>query len=655
MMCLLSTRGFQQMAGSSDNTQKIFSRIFLGVVVLALSGGMLLYLVPTGPGDTRTSNDAVAKVGDQSITVAEIRQQLNQIKQRNQVPPMLEPYYAQQILRQLLLQKEMEYEASQLGIRVSNDEIADRIKLILPAAFNGGTPIAPDQYASLVQTRAQMSVSDFETSVRQGMLQEKFQKLVTDGISAGPAELQEEFVYRNEKVKLDYAYIKPEDLQGKLTLTDAEINAAYEKNKATYQVPEKRVVRYAIVDVNQVRQGLQISDDQLKAQYQQNIQQYQVPNRVHVEHILLMTVSKTDAEVDEIKKKAEGILSQAKKGSNFEDLAKKYSEDPGTKDKGGDLGWIVQGQTVAEFEKAAFSLPKGAISDLVKTQYGFHILKIMDKESAHTKPFDEVKDAIRTPLLLSQADKQAGDIADKLSQAIRQSNQVSLDDLAKQYHLTVGETRPVAATDPLLELGNSPEVKVSDSIFRLRQGELSLPVHTDRGYLILSIKQILPVHQGSLEEVRDKVVAELKQQKASAEARVKADELSKRVKAGEKFDVAAKALGLEGKISDDLARSGSISNVASGKQLAPAFQLKPGDVGPPLNLGANWLVYKVADKQEPKPEDFDKQKKEITEAVLQNKRSLAFEAFRTALEDRLKKEGKLQLMPEKLKGFGDVG
>jgi peptidyl-prolyl cis-trans isomerase D len=655
MVCLFSTWGFQQMAGSSDNTQKIFSRILLGAVVLALSGGMLLYLVPTGPGDTRTSTDAVAKVGDQTITVAEIRQQLNQIKQRNQVPPMLEPYYAQQILRQLLLQKEMDYEASQLGIRVSNDEIADRIKLILPAAFNSGTPIAPDQYAALVQTRAQMSVSEFEDSVRQGMLQEKFQKLVTDGISAGPAELQEEFVYRNEKVKLDYAYVKPEDLQAKIALTDAEINAAYEKSKATYQVPEKRVVRYAIVDVNQVRQGLQISDDQLKAQYQQNIQQYQVPNRVHVEHILLMTVGKTDAEVEEIKKKAQDILSQAKKGSNFEDLAKKYSEDPGTKDKGGDLGWIVQGQTVAEFEKAAFSLPKGSISDLVKTQYGFHILKIMDKEAAHTKPFDEVKDSIRTPLLLSQADKQAGDMADKIGQAIRQSNKVSLDDLAKQNHLTVGETRPVAATDPLVELGNSQDVKVSDSIFRLRQGELSLPLHTDRGYLILSIKQILPAHQGSLEEVREKVVADLKQQKATTEARAKADELVKRAKAGEKFDVVAKALGLEAKTSDDLARSGSISNVASGKQLAPAFQLKPGDVGPPLNLGVNWLVYKVVDKQEPKPEDFDKQKKEITDAVLQNKRSLAFEAFRTALEDRLKKEGKLQLMPEKLKGFGAVG
>ncbi len=643
------------MAGSSENKQKLLSRILLGVVVLALSGGMLLYLVPTGPGGTtQLSTDVVAKVGDQTVTVADIRQQLDQIKQRNQVPPMLVPYYAQQILRQQLLQKEMQYEAVQLGIHVSNDEVADRIRLILPAAFNQGVPIAPDQYASLVESRTQMTVSQFEDTIRLGLLQEKFQKLVTDGISAGPAELQEEFNYRNEKVKLDYAFIKPEDLLAKITLNDAEIKAAYEKNKATYQVPEKRVVRYAIVDVNQIRQNIHISDAQLEAQYKKNIQDYQVQNRVHVEHILLLTVGKTDAEVEEIKKKAQDILNQVKKGANFEELAKKYSEDPGTKDKGGDLGWIVQGQTVPEFEKVAFSLPKGSISDLVKTQYGFHIIKIIDKETAHTKSFDEVKDSILTPLLLTESDKQASDIADKLSQAIRQSNKVSLDDLAKQYHLTVGETRPVSATDPLIELGNSPDVKLSDSIFRLRQGELSLPVHTDRGYLILDVSQILPAHQGSLEEVRDKVIADLKQQKASEEARTKAEELVKRVKAGEKFDAAAKALGLDAKTSDEFARAGSISNVASGKQLSAAFQLKPGDVAAPLNLGSNWLVYEVVDKQEPNPADFEKQKKDITDAVLQAKRSLAFEAFQTALEDRLKKEGKLQLMPDKLRSLTDL-
>ena len=176
-----------------------------------------------------------------------------------------------------------------------------------------------------------------------------------------------------------------------------------------------------------------------------------------------MTVGKTPAEVEEIKAKAEDVLKQAKKGGKFEDLAKKYSEDPGTKDKGGDLGWITQGQTVPEFEKVAFSLPKGEISDLVKTQYGFHIIKVLDKETAHTKTFDEVKDQIRSPMVLQKADRTASDIADKLSAQIRQSNKMSLDDLAKQYHLTVGETRPVSATDPIIELGNSKEVK--DAIF----------------------------------------------------------------------------------------------------------------------------------------------------------------------------------------------
>jgi peptidyl-prolyl cis-trans isomerase D len=377
-----------------------------------------------------------------------------------------------------------------------------------------------------------------------------------------------------------------------------------------------------------------------------------VPSRVHVEHILLMTVGKTDAEVEEIRQKAEDVLKQARKGAKFEDLAKKYSEDPGSKDKGGDLGWLTVGQTVPEFEKTAFGLDKGKISDLVKTQYGFHIIKVLDKESAHTKPFEEVKDSIKTPLLLARADKLASDESDQLSANIRRSNKVTLDDLAKQFHLTIGETRPVSAIDPVLEFGNSKEAK--EAIFRLRQDELSLPIRTDRGYLVVSVKQILPAHPGSLEEVRDKIVAELKLQKANELARTKAEDLAKRVKAGEKFDAAAKSLGLEAKTSDLFARNGSISGAVSGKQVSAAFQLKTGDVGAPLNLGANWFVYRVAEKQEPDPADFEKQKKELTDQVLQAKRNLAFEAFRTSLETRLKQEGKLQIMSDKLKDFGDL-
>jgi len=642
------------MAVAKDS-RKTGYRILLGVVVLLLGASMLLYLVPQSPTTGEASStDTVAKVGDETVSAAEVRQQLNEIAQRNPNPnfKMLAPFYAQQILNQLVFQKEIEYEAKRLGIRVSNEEIANRIRQFLPTAYNGDAFVGKEQYAAQVQARFQMTVPVFEEAIRQELLTDKFRKLVTDGVSVGPAELQDEFKYRNEKIKIDYALIKPEDLQAKITPDEAEIKAAYDKNKSKYQVPEKRVVRYALIDLNQLRQTVPVSDDELKARYQQDIQQYQVQNRVHVEHILLMTVnSKTDAEIEEVRKKAEDVLKQAQKGANFEDLAKKHSEDPGSKDKGGDLGWLTQGQTVAEFEKTAFSLEKGKISGLVKTQYGFHIIKVLDKENAHTKPFEEVKDSIKTQMMLSKSDRQASDVADQLSATIRRSNKVSLDDLARQFHLSLGETRPITATDPVLELGNSKEAK--DAVFRLQQGDLSLPIRTDRGYLVLSVKQILPAHQGTLDEVRERVVTELKQQKAGDLARAKAEELAKRVKAGEKFDAAAKALGLEAKTSDPFAKNGSISGAASGKQLSAGFQMKPGDVASPLSLGSNWFVYRVVDKQEPNPADFDKQKKDLTEQVLQSKRSLAFEAFRSALESRLKQEGKLQIYQDKLKTFGD--
>lgn len=635
---------------AANDKRKIGYRVMLGVVVVLLGGSMLLYLVPQAPGTGQEASDTLARVGDDTISVADIREQLNEIRQRGSIPPVMEGFYAQQILQQLVSQKALEYEAKRLNIRVNNEEVADRIRIFLPTAFSGGNPVAMDQYAAQVQARYNLTVPVFERLIREQILADKFRQLVTDGVSVGPAELQQEFAYRNQKVKLNYVLIKPEELESKITPDESEIKAAYEKSKSKYMVPERRSVRYALIDAAQIRQNVQISDDQLKTRYQANIQQYQVPNRVNVQRILFLTTGKPDAEVAEIKKKAEDVLKQAKKGAKFEDLAKKYSEDASTKDKGGNLGWIVERQTVPEFQAVAFSLPKGQISDLVRTQIGFDIIKVLDKETAHTRPFEEVKESLRAPLLLSEADRQATLVADKVASAIRQSSKVSIDDLAKEYHLVIGETRPAGAAEPLVELGSSQEVK--DEIFRRRVGELSMPIRTDRGNVILSVKQIVPAHQGALDEVRDRIVADLKRDKAADLTRTRAEDLAKRARAGEKFDSVAKALGLDPKLSDPIARNGSIPAATSGKQLAVAFGLRVGEVGPPLNLGSNWMVYQVVEKQEPNPADFDKQKKEITDSLLQAKRSMAFEAFRTALEDRLKKEGMLRTMPEKMKAFG---
>jgi peptidyl-prolyl cis-trans isomerase D len=254
--------------------------------------------------------------------------------------------YARQISQSTVFQKEsVRSEASRRT--VSDQERSDRIRQYLPTVYNGGTFVGIDTYAREVQTRFQMSVPAFEQAVKDGLVEEKFRKLLTDGISVSPAEIQEESRVQNEKIKLDYVLIKPEDLAAKLTLDNEQIKAYFEQNRSKYQIPEKRIVRYALVDINQLRQDTTVTDDELKAIYQQNIQDYQVKNRVHPEHILLFTKGKTDAEVVEIKKKAEDLLAQAKKkGANFEELAKKYSEDPGSKAKNGDLGWIEPGQTV---------------------------------------------------------------------------------------------------------------------------------------------------------------------------------------------------------------------------------------------------------------------------------------------------------------------
>jgi len=641
------------MAGVFDN-QKTGVRVLFGVFIGIIALSMLLYLVPQGTNTAESSTDTLAKIGDQSVTTGDVRKQLDEIRRRNPIPPMLESLYARNILNQLIFAKEVEYEAKRLGVTVSDQERADRIRQYLPTAFNGETFVGMDAYAREVQTRFQLTVPVFEELVRQSLVEEKFRKLVTDGVSASPTEIQEQFKFQNDKVKLDYVLIKPEDLEAKITPDENEIKSYYEQNKSKFQIPEKRIVRYGLLDLTQLRQNTPVTDDELKAVYQQNIQQYQVPNRVHAEHILLMTVGKTDAEVAEVKKKAEDVLAQAKKkGASFEELAKKYSEDPGSKTKGGDLGWVVQGQMVPEFEKATFSLNKGETSDLIKTQYGFHIIKVLDKETAHTKPFDEVKDSLRPQFLLNKVDQQAARTADQMSADIRQSNKTTLDQLAEKYRLTVADTRAVGPGDPILELGNGQDVK--DEIFHLRQGDLSLPLRTDRGYVVLSLKQSLPAHQGTLEEAREKVIADLKQQKSGNLAKSKATDLEKRVKAGEKLDSAAKAMGLDPKTSDLFAQNASVADLGSGKQLAATFSLKAGQVGPVLNLGANWVVYQVLERQDANPADFEKQKRELTDNLLKQKRDLAFEAFRTSLDDRLKQERKLKLYPEKMAVFGDFG
>ena len=503
-----------------------------------------------------------------------------------------------------------------------------------------------DKYTTEVQTRFQMTVPEFEAQVKKELLQQKFQQLVTDGITVTEDEVREEYLRGNEKIKIDYVLIKPDDLQSKIDVSDAELAGYFEKNKARYIVPERRTVDYATLDFTQLRQRAQVSEDEEKIFYQQNVESYKVQDRAHVAHILFKTVGKTDAEVAEIKKKAEDVLNKAKHGGKFADLAKQYSEDT-TKDKGGDLDWIVRGQTVPEFEAAAFSLPKGAISDLVKTQYGFHIIEVIDRETARTQTFDEVKAAIQAQLQQQKAEQLGETLSAQIAEEIRRSGRVPIDELAKKFNLVRGEAKLVEANQPLPELGNSPAVL--DNVFRLRPGDLSAPLRTDRGYVVLTVKEIQPAHAASLAEVRDRVLTDFRREKALELAKTRAEEFGKRAESGENFAAAAKALGFDVKTSEPFSRTGSIPEVGSAKQFSAAFKLPVGQVGEPVSLGTNWVVYRVAQHDPINEEDFQKQKAAIEAQALQAKRQAAYELFRSTLETRLRQEGKLHINADNLK------
>jgi peptidyl-prolyl cis-trans isomerase D len=471
---------------------------------------------------------------------------------------------------------------------------------------------------------------------------------VTDGISVSPAEVNEQFRRRNEKVAIEYALIKPSDLESTINPTNEELATYFNMNHAQYQVPEKRSANYALLSDDELKKETPVSDKDLRAYYDQHIDQFKVENRVHVEHILFKTLGKTDAEVAEIQKTAEDVLKKAKSGANFEDLAKKYSEDT-TKDKGGDLGWIVEGQTVPEFEHVAFTLPKGSISDLVKTQYGFHIIKVLDKEVAHTKSFDEVRSGIEPIVQQDLINTKNNTIYEQLAGAVRQSNRQPLSDVAKKFNLQTGSTPPATATDPVGDLGSSPDLH--QVLFELRPGELSQPIRIERGIVLITLKDDQPAHQATLEEVHDKVLADYRRENAVTLAHTRAEELAKRVQSGEALDKAAKALNIPVKTSDPFGRNGQVGDLGAASQFAAAFNMQVNQNSGAVQVAGNWVVYRVTTHDAPKPEDLILQRPQIEQQTLQTKQQAAFDAFRAALEDRLKHEGKLNINEAAIKNL----
>jgi peptidyl-prolyl cis-trans isomerase D len=394
-------------------------KVVLGSLLTLICAAMAITLIPGGLGSNfglgNPGQGVVAQVAGEDVTTLEVQREAKQML-KQQFPrggaqaSMLLPFFASRAAENLINQKVVLAEAQRLGLRATDEELQDELQHGRYAGtfFPGGNFVGQEAYEARLQ-QADLTVLQFEQGVKREILFDKLRNLVAGSASVTDAEVRQEFEKRNTKVKFDYAVLRKDDMLKEIHPSDTELKAFYERNKATYNnsIPEKRKIRYVLLDTAKIQAQTQVTHEDLQAYYAQHRDEFRVPEQVNVRHILIKTpLPGTDSKVDpkgaeEARKKAEEVLKQVKAGGNFSELAKKYSEDPGSAKNGGSLGWIGKGRTVPDFEKVAFSLPKGSTSDLVQSSYGFHIIHIDDKQDAHVKPLEEVKEQIE-PIIKQQ-------------------------------------------------------------------------------------------------------------------------------------------------------------------------------------------------------------------------------------------------------------
>ncbi len=394
-------------------------KIILGGILVVICVMMVITLVPGGLfgdylGGGLTTQGVIAKVGDQEIGLQDVSQQARLIGRqqfKGNIPPTIMPYLMQRAAQNLITEKAIVYEADKMGLGVSDEELRENLHQgeMGQILFPNGNFIGQQAYEEVVSSQFNLSVAQFEREIKAEIAQRKLLAAISAAVTVSDKDIADEVKKQDTKVKFDYAVLTLEDVKKQVKPTDAELKAFYEQNKQLYanSIPEKIKARYILIDTEKLADQVSITPAELQQYYKAHEDDYRVPETVTVRHILIKTPTpdangKVDQKaVDAARAKAEDISKQLKAGANFGDLAKKYSDDPGSAKDGGLLPPITRGRTVPEFEKAAFSTPVGQTTGIIRTSYGFHIIHVEARQDARLKPLDEVKAQIE-PLLKKQ-------------------------------------------------------------------------------------------------------------------------------------------------------------------------------------------------------------------------------------------------------------
>jgi peptidyl-prolyl cis-trans isomerase D len=615
--------------------------VLLSMVALS----MVVYLIPGfGSGGGGSQDQIVAEIGKSALTVQDVRQRLQMLMRNRQVPKEMVEMYAEQTLNGLINERVMAYEAERLGFEVTPEDMLRNLQVMAPMLFQNGQFIGKEQYAALLREQ-DLSISQFEASTRVQLLVGKLADLVSQGVVVTPEEIARAYQSRNEKAKLEYISLPPDKYRSEVNVSPDEVSRYYQGNKATFQVPEKRSFVLLVIDEAKVAQRIVAPEAELRRYYQASLDQFRTPDRVHVRHILLKTTGLSKEAEPKVKAKAEELLKKLKAGADFAELAKANSDDPGSGAKGGDVGWIVKGQTVPNFENTAFALKPKELSGVVSTEYGFHIIQALEKEPARVKPFDEVKDQLAQEWKKEKLRETVEKLADQAHE-LAVKNPAGAEQIARQLDIDAVKVEKAGAGDPVPEFGVSQEFEAA--VAGVQKGGVTGVIQAPANKLAVAVvTAVFPARPSELAEVEPSIRAMLTATKLKQVIAMKQKEILAKAKAaGGDLQTLAKSLGLEVKTTQEFARNGTVDGIGPAVSVYEAFDLPPGSVFAPSSVTDTRLICKVESRIPADPSKLADERNSIAQALKEEKTRRRTELLQDSLRTALFNAGKLKIHRE---------
>jgi peptidyl-prolyl cis-trans isomerase D len=618
-------------------------RITLGAILTVVAITMVVTLIP-GFGTTSSNSEdpVLAQVGSEKITASKAQRDFQLAAQNAQIPPQMMEVYFRQYLEQIVQQKAARYQAERMGLTVTDDEILTGLMSADPQFFPNGQANKEAFVAFLAQQGLTLdqAIDDMRTT----LLLRKLANTVDATIVVTPKEVEDQFKHKNEKIKIQYIAFPSAKFLDQVKPTDQDLQQTFNFNRGSYTIPQKSTFQVVLLGQEKVETSISVTDEQLRKAYSASLDNFRMPERVHVRHILISTQGKSDAEKKTLRDKAEDVLKQAKSGSDWVALTKKYSDDKANAEQGGDLNWVVRGQMVPEFESAAFALKPKEISGVVTSQFGYHVIQMLEREPARVKPFEEVKDGLIADVRKQAMTDKMQTLGDQIHAAL-EKNPNSAADVAKQFGAELISVPNATPGQAIPTLGSSPEI--DGALAGMKPNDVSgLLVLPANRLAVVVLNARTPGRPATFDEVADQVKQAFMTSKSQEIAQNKAKEAADRLRAGEDIEKVAKSYKLDVSTTNFFSREETVEGLGSAVYVEDGFSKPEGAIVGPTMVQNRDVVSKVIGKMAADAAALGAERDQIARSIKQRKEQEVGLLFMDSIFTQLEREGKAKLNPQ---------